>query len=327
MSPKRSRTLDTSQRVAALREVSDRVEARPARVLVLRAPGVNCDRETAHAWKRVGGQLAVQVDVLHVNRLLEDKAPLDGADVLCIPGGFSYGDDLGAGKVFGTKLALKLRDNVRRLVDRGGLVLGICNGFQVLVRVGILPGTRGTIEQEATLARNLSGKFESRWTRLETVSDRSPLLQKGEVWDVPVAHGEGRFVPADAGVLARMKAQGQIALVYRRPAEGEHPGVLGTGTAPAPAGYPWNPAGSTEDIAGVTDPTGRILGLMPHPERHQDPWQAPGHARTSLAGRQARDTGSGEAGERHGPRTGSPEGVGLAPFRRAVEHVLGMRVT
>jgi phosphoribosylformylglycinamidine synthase subunit PurQ / glutaminase len=249
--------------------------SRKPRVLVLRAPGVNCDRETAFGFERVGAE----VSILHVNRLAQDRAPLDGADLLCIPGGFSYGDDLGAGKIFGNKLALKLRGSVLRLVDRGGLVLGICNGFQVLVRAGLLPGTRGIFEQEVSLARNVSGKFESRWVRLRTVNAKTPFLEKGEVLDVPSAHGEGRLVVRDASVLERMREQGQIALLYRRPPADEHPGVNGTGVAEGPAGYPWNPSGSLEDIAGITDPTGRILGLMPHPERHQDVWQRPGHTR------------------------------------------------
>ncbi len=273
-------------------------ETRKPRVLVLRAPGVNCDRETAFAFERVGAEVAV----LHVNRLLQDRAPLDGADLLCVPGGFSYGDDLGAGKILGNKLALKLRGSVLRLVDRGGLVLGVCNGFQVLVRAGLLPGTRGIFEQEASLARNASGKFESRWVRLETVSARSPFLAKGEVWDVPSAHGEGRLVLRDQAVLERMREQGQIALLYRRPAESEHPGVRGKAVTTGPAGYPWNPSGSLDDIAGITDPTGRILGLMPHPERHQDAWQAPGHARRT-------------------DRNQEGAAPGLEFFRRAVEEL------
>ncbi|HZV01309.1 MAG TPA: phosphoribosylformylglycinamidine synthase subunit PurQ [Planctomycetota bacterium] len=288
------------------------MSARDPKILVLRAPGVNCDRETAFAFERSGAK----TETLHANRLIADKAPLDGADALVVPGGFSYGDDLGAGKILGTKLALKLRTQVLRLVDRGGLVLGICNGFQVLVRAGLLPGTRGVFEQEASLARNLSGKFESRWVRLETTAQaRSPFLGKGEVWDVPSAHGEGRLVLREAAVLERMKAQGQIALVYRRPAEGEHPGVNGTGVASGAAGYPWNPSGSTEDIAGITDPTGRVLGLMPHPERHQDAWQRPGHARE----RSVRGT-DGNAGGRSAPRDGAVRGApGLEFFARAVE--------
>jgi phosphoribosylformylglycinamidine synthase len=265
-----------------------------ARVLVLRAPGANCDRETAFAFERSGAEVAT----LHVNRLVEAKKPLDDADVLVVPGGFSYGDDLGAGKILGNKLALKLRGSVLRLVDRGGLVLGICNGFQVLVRAGLLPGTRGIFEQEATLARNLSGMFESRWVRLEVQEERSPFLRRGVV-DMPVAHGEGRFVVRDADVLERMKAQGQIAILYRRPPPTEQPGVSGSAIVTGAAGFPWNPGGSTDDIAGVTDPTGRILGLMPHPERHQDVWQRPGYAR--------------------GNRGGTAAGLDL--FRRAVEHV------
>jgi phosphoribosylformylglycinamidine synthase len=294
-------------------------ETRPtaarARVLVLRAPGVNCDRETAHAFERCGAEVAV----LHVNRLVEDRAPLDGANVLVIPGGFSFGDDLGAGKVFGNKLALKLRGSVLRLVDRGGLVLGICNGFQVLVRAGILPGTRGVFEQEATLARNLSGKFESRWTRCLAVSAKTPFLEKDEVIDLPVAHGEGRFVPADESVLERMRQNGQIALVYRQPPADEHPGVSGWSLAPGAASYPWNPSGTTLDIAGITDPTGQVLGLMPHPERHQDTWQRPGHAREVAQSGRARVTGSPREGEARS--SAAPKAAGLAVFRRAVEHV------
>jgi phosphoribosylformylglycinamidine synthase len=286
--------------------MSGPASVRKPRVLVLRAPGVNCDRETAFAFERVGAEVAT----LHVNRLLEDRAPLDGADLLCVPGGFSYGDDLGAGKILGNKLALKLRGSVLRLVDRGGLVLGICNGFQVLVRAGLLPSTRGIFEQEASLARNVSGKFESRWVRLQTTTGvRSPFLAPGEVWDVPSAHGEGRLVLRDASVLARMREQGQIALVYRKPAPDEHPGVKGDKVEEGPAGYPWNPSGSTEDIAGVTDPTGRILGLMPHPERHQDVWQRPGHAR---------EREKSLRGDKVPPRGAA---AGLEFFRRAIEEL------
>jgi phosphoribosylformylglycinamidine synthase len=286
---------------------------------------VNCDRETAHAFARCGAE----VRVVHLNRLVAEKAPLEGVDILCIPGGFSYGDDLGAGKVFGTKLALKLRGQVPKLVERGGLVLGICNGFQVLVRAGLLPGTRGTLEQEATLARNLSGKFESRWTRLLSVSGKTPFLEKDEVLDLPVAHGEGRFV-ADASVLERMRANGQVALVYRKPPEDEHPGIAGWSLAPGSAGYPWNPAGSTFDIAGITDPSGRIFGLMPHPERHQDPWQRPGYVRARATARLGRHSGSGDipGTSEPGRDTGSfPAAAGLAIFRRAVECVkMGTRL-
>lgn len=291
---------------------SARDKGRKPRVLVLRAPGVNCDRETAFAFERVGAEVAT----LHVNRLIEDRAPLDGADLLCVPGGFSYGDDLGAGKILGNKLALKLRGSVLRLVDRGGLVLGVCNGFQVLVRAGLLPGTRGIFEQEVSLARNASGKFESRWIRMETVGSKSPFLKKGEVFDAPSAHGEGRLILRDAQVLERIRDQGQIALLYRRPAAGEHPGVNGTRVEQVAAEYPWNPSGSTEDIAGLTDPTGRILGLMPHPERHQDAWQRPGHTRDKSSSRS--DTSSSDTNDINRGAVAAP---GLEFFRRAVEEL------
>ncbi|MCO5168475.1 MAG: phosphoribosylformylglycinamidine synthase subunit PurQ [Planctomycetes bacterium] len=240
------------------------------RAVVLRAAGSNCDLETAAALDLAGAE----VHRVHINRLLGAAGdPLDGVDLLAIPGGFTYGDDLGAGRILGLKLERHLADAVRRLVDRGGLVVGVCNGFQALVRAGLLPG--GGVA--ATLAPNASGRFEARWVRLRIETDRSPWLRKGDVWDVPSAHGEGRLVLADEGALAALEARGQVAARYLEPSDGA-PGVEGT-TGTSPARYPANPSGSTGDVAGLVDETGRILGLMPHPERNIEPWHRPGWTR------------------------------------------------
>lgn len=240
------------------------------RAVVLRAAGSNCDLETAAALDLAGAE----VHRVHVNRLLDARGDaLDGVDLLAVPGGFTYGDDLGAGRILGLKLERHLADAVRRLVDRGGLVLGVCNGFQALVRAGLLPG--GGVA--ATLAPNASGRFEARWVRLRIETDRSPWLRKGDVWDVPSAHGEGRLVLADEGALAGLEAKGQVAARYLEPVDGA-PGVEGT-SGTSPARYPANPSGSTGDVAGLIDETGRILGLMPHPERNIEAWHRPGWTR------------------------------------------------
>lgn len=259
------------------------------RALVLRAAGSNCDMETAAALEKAGAQASR----VHVNRLLESgQGALDAVDILAIPGGFTYGDDLGAGRILGLTLQNRLKEEVQRLVDRGGLVIGICNGFQVLVRSGLLPGN-GLI---ASLAPNASGRFEAHWTRLRVCSAHSPWLREGDMLDMPVAHGEGRLMLGEGQSLPPEL----VAVRYVRP-EGGAAGVAGTeGTSPA--GYPANPAGSTDDIAGLVDATGRILGLMPHPERNTEPWHRPGWTRK---------TGEGASGP----------AVGLRVFQNAVDHL------
>lgn len=220
------------------------------RVIVLRAPGTNCDEETAAAWRLAGAE----VETWHVGRLLEDPGMLDRFQILTIPGGFSYGDDLGAGRIMATRLGHALGDALRRFHERGGLIAGICNGFQVLVRCGLLPG--GPVPRSATLAFNDSGRFEARWVRLLPRPGLSPFVTFSEPIELPVAHGEGRFLLAEAAELDALDANGQIVLKYAdemdRPTQD----------------YPANPNGSARAAAAVCDPTGRIFGLMPHPERH-----------------------------------------------------------
>ncbi len=237
------------------------------RVLVLRAPGTNCDRETAHAFEQAGAE----PQAVHVNALLARPRLLDGVQGLVIPGGFSFGDDLGAGTVLGALVRARLLPRVRRLVDRGGIVLGICNGFQVLVKTGLLPALDGRTEQDVALAANVSNRYEDRWVTLEATAD-SAFFARGDRIECPVAHGEGRFLAKDGPTLDALRAAGQLALRYVDP-DGH-----------VPARYPWNPNGSVDDVAGLTDPTGRVLGLMPHPERNQFPWQSPRfHAGTAPA--------------------------------------------
>jgi phosphoribosylformylglycinamidine synthase I len=251
--------------------------ARP-RVLILRAPGTNCDEETAAAWDAAGAR----VETWHIARALEAPDGLDRFQAVTIPGGFSYGDDLGAGRIFATRLGTALADGLRRLRDRGGLVLGVCNGFQVLVRAGLLPGApaRGP----ATLAVNDSGHFEDRWVRLRPRPEKTPFLCDDDVIELPVAHGEGKFVAADPEDLDTLDRAGQIVLQYVD--------VQGNPTQD----YPDNPNGSQRAIAGLCDATGQVFGLMPHPERNVLPWHHPRWTR-------------GDA---------RPEGDGLRLFRNAV---------
>lgn len=232
--------------------------SRAPRVMVLRAPGTNCDRETAFAFAQAGAEPVP----LHVNALLAKPRLLDSVQGLVIPGGFSFGDDLGAGTALGALVRTRLLPRVRRLVDRGGIVLGICNGFQVLVKTGLLPALEESEEQSVALAANVSNRYEDRWVTLEATSD-SAFFDRGDRLECPVAHGEGRFLAKDEATLDALRAAGQLALRYVGPDP-----VL-------PAPYPFNPNGSADDVAGITDPTGRVLGLMPHPERHQFPWQSP----------------------------------------------------
>ncbi len=217
------------------------------KVLMLRAPGTNCDAEATFAFELAGAE----VTSVHVNRLIRHEERLSDYQIMCIPGGFTYGDDIAAGKVLANELRLKLGGEVSRFIEKGGLMLGICNGFQVLVKSGFLPGSPG-IDGKVTLTNNDSGRFECRWVYL-AVDKKSPcIFTKGiERLYIPVAHGEGKFV-ADPTILPRLK------VVVRYTDE--------KGNTGAP--YPLNPNGSTDDIAGICDDSGRIFALMPHPERH-----------------------------------------------------------
>jgi len=227
------------------------------RALVLRAAGTNCDRETEFALQQAG----FEAERVHVFRLMESPAKLADWQFLVIPGGFSYGDDVAAGKILANQMLHHLADALNEFVAAGKLVLGICNGFQVLIKSGLLPWARvspGALQRDATLAWNDSGLFEDRWVHLRADSEPCVFLPPGEVIALPIAHGEGKFVPADEAVLKRLNDAGQVAVRY----------VDAAGQAGQP--YPINPNGSIDDVAGICDPSGRVMGLMPHPERFTD---------------------------------------------------------
>jgi phosphoribosylformylglycinamidine synthase len=223
---------------------------RRVKVCVLRAAGINCDKETAFAFSKVGAE----VDSVHVNNMVSGSKKLADYQILALPGGFSYGDDIASGKIFANELRCKLADELAAFVKDGKLIIGICNGFQVLVKSGLLPGN-SHMQQEASLIINDSGKFEDRWVYLKN-SGRCIWTKKlPKLIYLPVAHGEGKFIVKDKGMLKRFKDNGQIVFQYS-----DAQGHL--------AGYPDNPNGAVDNIAGICDVTGRILGLMPHPERH-----------------------------------------------------------
>jgi phosphoribosylformylglycinamidine synthase len=222
------------------------------KAIVLRAAGINCDVETEYALELAGAQ----AQRVHINRVIEDKGLLDKYQILVIPGGFSYGDDVAAGKILANQIIHHLAEVMRKFIDDGKLVLGICNGFQVLVKTGILPGAGSANRHgDVTITYNDSGKFEDRWVYLEPQTDKCVFIERGRQIYLPVAHAEGKVVTKDEATLERLKAEGHVAFKYvdKQGKEGE---------------YPVNPNGSVDSIAGLTDSTGRVMGLMPHPERY-----------------------------------------------------------
>ena len=235
-------------------------------VLVLRAAGINCDHETVQAFTDAA---ADRVDLLHINEFIRGRRRLSDYDILTVPGGFSYGDDISAGKVLANELRFKLLEDVNTFVADGKLVMGVCNGFQVLVKMGLLPDTRtGRREQEVTVFFNDSGKFECRWVYLKH-NPQSPCVFTRDLPEriyLPVANGEGKVIPQTESIRERLHHDGQVPLQYALPPEAPE-----SGTVP----YPWNPNGSVDHIAGLCDRTGRIFGMMPHPERHTHPTHHP----------------------------------------------------
>jgi phosphoribosylformylglycinamidine synthase I len=217
------------------------------KTLMLRAPGTNCDVEAAFAFEQAGAQ----VDLIHVDELIRRQRSLSNYQIMVIPGGFTYGDDISAGRILANELRLKLGDEIQKFVDDGRLILGICNGFQVLVKAGMLPKSKGENSQSLTLAGNDSGRFECRWVYLRTNKTSPCIFTRGiNLMYLPVAHGEGKVV-IEPGVLEELN----VALYYADE------------TGDIRAGYPHNPNGSANNIAGICDATGRIFALMPHPER------------------------------------------------------------
>ena len=258
------------------------------RAVILRTAGTNCAYETQYALEKAGAD----VDLMHVNQLVREKGLLNPYHIFVLPGGFTYGDDIAAGKVLANQLRQHILDELTRFIDDGKLIIGICNGFQVLMKMGLLPEVKRAQtsltgnKQRFTLTYNDSNKFEDRWVYLKSASNKSVFVDNDSFMYVPIAHAEGKFVAEDQEDVEKLDKSGQIVFKY----------VDKDGNM---AGYPWNPNGSSGNIAGVCDSTGRVLGMMPHPERHIDPTQHPRWTREGL----------------------KAEGDGIAIFRNAVNYI------
>lgn len=229
------------------------------RVLILRAPGTNCDEETAFAFEQVGATTTS----IHINRLIEDPSLGKNFQILCFPGGFSYGDDIAAGRILAQRLNVHLRDLVEEFRGEGRLVLGICNGFQVMMRLGIFFPNAVYPDAEsnppATLTQNRQARFEDRWVHLVNTNSNSVFLRDIDQMYLPMAHAEGRFVTAGTKATSTLLDHAQLGLRYCD---------LQGNTSDSILEFPINPNGADLNVAGISDPTGRIFGLMPHPERH-----------------------------------------------------------
>lgn len=223
------------------------------RVLVLSGYGINCEEETAYAFDYAG---AVS-DIIHINDLTGTKSRLKDYNIFVFPGGFSYGDDTGSGRALANLIKNRLFQEMKEFVARDTLTLGICNGFQVLVNLGIVPALSGfTGQVEASLEHNSSFRYQCRWVNLSVESPSRCVFTEGiSSMHIPVAHGEGRFY-APPETLEKIESEKLVTMRYSTPAG-----------KPAGGDFPANPNGSLNDIAAVCDTTGRVMGMMPHPER------------------------------------------------------------
>lgn len=257
------------------------------RIIIVSGYGINCEEETKFAFDRAGGHASI----VHINDLIEHKKVLREFQILAFPGGFSYGDDTGSGKALANRLRNHLWDEIQEFIKNGKLIFGICNGFQVMAHLGILPYGN---KPEIALTHNLSARYECRWVELQHSSSICVFTRGIRTIEVPVAHGEGRFYAPDP-LLDTLTQSDQVVFRYLKKGK------------PAAGEFPFNPNGSLDDIAGICDPTGRIFGMMPHPERHIDFLQHP----------------NWPAIKEILKRAGKPlpvEGPGLAIFRNAVEY-------
>ncbi|MGH1377346.1 MAG: phosphoribosylformylglycinamidine synthase subunit PurQ [Alphaproteobacteria bacterium] len=226
------------------------------KVIVLSGYGLNSEEELLHAFEKSG----VKGDIVHINDLIETPDRLSEYNILAVPGGFSYGDDTGSGNAFAQKMKLALWDSLKEFVERDTLTIGICNGCQILVNLGLVPALNDYGQRDVAVTYNSSARYQCRWIDL-AVDSQSPWLKNIDKLHIPVAHGEGRFMMEDK-TLSSLKESSQIAARFVTPngdsANGE---------------FPHNPNGSIDDIAALTDKSGRILAIMPHPERGMFTWQ------------------------------------------------------
>ena len=230
--------------------------------MIVRAAGTNCDVETQYAFELAGAHTErVYIDDVKQKNLLDYQ-------IIALPGGFTYGDDIAAGKILANEIKYKMRGQFLQFIEEGNLIIGICNGFQVLLKSGVLlpDDERGPL---ATLAWNASGRFEDRWVQTKVNGEKCPFLHGIDSMFLPVAHAEGKFVCRDTAVLEGLERAGRLVLRYC------------DATGAAARGFPENPNGSVANVAGCCDETGRIFGLMPHPERFLDPTNHPTWTRMS----------------------------------------------
>lgn len=243
------------------------MNAKP-KALILRAPGTNCEHDTAYAFELAGAEATL----MHVNELIRCPERIDEFQILCIPGGFSYGDDIAAGQVLAAQLKNNLSDVLKKFHAQGKLILGICNGFQVLIKSGLLFDDSSELAP-ATLTWNDSGRYRDAWVHLHADDDLCVFLKGIEQLELPIAHAEGKFISLSDEQLKQLDSKNQLAIRYCKP-EGPN----------GPVGFPMNPNGSQADVAGICDPTGRIFGLMPHPERNIDRTHHPNWTREQCVG-------------------------------------------
>ena len=272
------------------------------RVAVLFGFGINCDHETKAVFELVGAT----ADRIHVNRFVSGDVSLGDYDILAVPGGFSFGDHLGSGRLLGNRMRFAMREALQAFVQAGKPIIGICNGFQVLVKTGLLPGPESghapDFVQRGSLTLNDSGRYEDRWVTLE-FDPESPCIWTKNMTriDCPVRHGEGKYVMPSSTDLDRLAANHQLTVRYVDPSS-----TYGSADNDAPLPYPISPNGSMRNIAGICDSTGLVFGLMPHPEAIYAKWLHPNHTRNE-------------------PVTSAAladwEGEGLQIFRNAVEYV------
>ena len=271
------------------------MSAQKVKALVITGNGTNCEVEMAHAC-RLGG--ADEVEIVHIYKLLSGEKRLGDYHFLNLPGGFLDGDELGSAKANAARLRYartpqgqSLFDQIRKFISDGKLILGICNGFQLLVKLGLIPALGGDNEQETTLTFNDSGRFEDRWVYLKINQSSPCVFTRGlDRLYLPVRHGEGKFVPRDENVLTGLREKNLIVAQYSDEA-----------CAAPVMEYPLNPNGSAAAIAGICDETGRVFGMMPHAEAYLHFTNHPRWTRENLP----------------------EEGMGVAIFRNAVAYVRG----
>ncbi len=232
------------------------------KVIVITGYGINCEEETAKVFNWSGAQATI----VHINDLIANPNQLNEYQIMAFPGGFSYGDDTGSGNGLANKIRNNIKDHILKFAAEDKLVIGICNGFQIMVNLGLVPATTELGVREAALMPNSTARYQCRWVNLKNQSQKCVWTKGIETLHVPIAHGEGNFY-AEPETLKTLEANDQIVFKYIKP----------DGTA-ANGQFPHNPNGAIEDIAGICDPTGRLFGLMPHPERfnsftNEDGWE------------------------------------------------------